>query len=644
MAGDNRYIMDYLFEEVLQRKSQVERDFLLRTSILNRFNASLCNTMLGIDNSQEIIESLERNNMFIIPLDNERNWFRYHHLFASLLQQRLALKFKNELPELHKSASQWYESYDQLVFALEHSLAAGNKEKAIDHFAHVINHLWETSQYLTILQFGGMFTHEEIVQNVGLCLNYFWILFQSGDMEQAESLIYRLKSQTTDKAVLAMVHVCINTLKITTGDIESSYTYSELAIENINEDVDYWTIFAYLSLAEAHLLRFELKESLESFRKAATSASKPQYIYFEMINRTRSSFVLWTLGDFSGAHKEGKDMLDKFNAAVADNGVGLDVLSSIVYCIVGNYMINTNQMEGGLQKSIHGYELSKKTTNALLISISTALLAEGYYLAGEYNKALILLEELDAIPYKRATIFLCILSDSLKGKVYPLTNKLDQLKQLFEKDIKADKNNAFETIINNIAKARYQIAEGKISEAIDLLQEIAEEVELAMAYGLHTEVKILQARAHSTILEQQKAMDHLLQAMLRTQSVGLIRMYINEGEEVEDLVKEIKTVKRKQSNKSLDPLELNYINAILQAFEQEKSRQKIAPEEDELSIRELDTLNLLVLGLSNQEIAAKLFISNNTVKTHVRNILFKLEAKNRNDAVLKAKEKGILPK
>ena len=129
----------------------------------------------------------------------------------------------------------------------------------------------------------------------------------------------------------------------------------------------------------------------------------------------------------------------------------------------------------------------------------------------------------------------------------------------------------------------------------------------------------------------------MLPSLLRTQSIGLIRLYIHEGEEIEDLVKEIKTHKKKQTNKSLDPLELNYIHTILQAFEKENNRQKITLDEDELSSRELDTLNLLVLGLSNQEIAAKLFISNNTVKTHVRNILFKLEAKNRNDAVLKAK-------
>ena len=172
--------------------------------------------------------------------------------------------------------------------------------------------------------------------------------------------------------------------------------------------------------------------------------------------------------------------------------------------------------------------------------------------------------------------------------------------------------------------------------------EIAEEAEPARAQGILTDLEILKAKAHFLLQEEQIAMDSLLQALLRTQSTALVRMYVNEGEEIEDLLKAIKAQKKSQSNKSLDPLEMKYMNDILQAFETEKNRQKIAPDENELSSRELDTLHLLTLGLSNQEIAAKLFISNNTVKTHVRNILFKLEAKNRNDAVLIAKEKGIV--
>jgi len=370
LKGDNRHIVDYLIEEVLQQQDPESRDFLLYTSILNHFNASLCNHMLNINNGQEIIERLESNNMFIIPLDNERNWFRYHHLFASLLQHRLKVQFMERIPELHTNASQWFENNDQLVFALEHALAAGNKRKALHHFANVIDHLWKTSQYQTILQFGGMFTHEELTNNVNLCLNYFWILFQSGYIERAESLICKLQNHTTDKTELAKVNVCINNLKVLTGDIESAYEYSELATQHINEDADYWNVLAFMSLGEAHLLRFELTKSYQSFDQAAARASASQLIYFEMINRTRSSFVLSILGDFSGAYKASKNLLDEFNAAGANNSFGIDLLSSILYCNVGNFLININQIEEGLQKSVRGYDLSKKTNNTLFIDKS----------------------------------------------------------------------------------------------------------------------------------------------------------------------------------------------------------------------------------------------------------------------------------
>ena len=641
LKGDNRYIVDYLIEEVLQQQAPELREFLLCTSILNQFNASLCNYMLSINNGQEIIEHFERNNMFIIPLDNERNWFRYHHLFASLLQHRLKVQLKDRIPELHTNASQWFENNDQLVFALEHALAAGNKHKALNHFANVIDHLWKTSQYQTILQFGRKFTHEELINNVNLCLNYFWILFQSGYIEQAASLIYMLQNQTTDKAELAMVYVCINNLKVLTGDIESTFKYSELELQHINEDADYWNILAFLSLGEAHRHRFELTKSYQLFDKAAARAAASQLIYFEMVNRIRSSFVLWTMGDFSGAYKESKDLLDKLNAAGANNSFSIDLLSSMLQCKVGNFLVHINQIEEGLQKSVRGYELSKKTTNQLFLTSCTYLLAEAYYLAGEYNKAINIIEELDAIPYKQVAKYLCDLVDSLKCKLYLLTGQPDKLKPLFEKDIEADKNHAFEYILHSISRARYQIEQGKPLGALDMLLEVSEEIKAEKGYGLLAEAELLQSRAYSLIQEKDKAIDYLIRALLRTQSAGLIRMYINEGAEIEILLKEIKQLVNTKSNPRLNKIDIEYINRLLRVFEKEKMVPAITSN-DTLSNRELDTLRLIAENLTNQEIADALFISITTVKTHVRNILLKLEAKNRNEAVSIAKEKGLL--
>ncbi|MGQ8337850.1 LuxR C-terminal-related transcriptional regulator [Sunxiuqinia sp. A32] len=641
LKGDDRHIVDYLIEEVLQQQSPELREFLLCTSILNQFNASLCNHVLNITNGQEIIELFEKNNMFIIPLDNERNWFRYHHLFASLLQHRLKVQLKDRIPELHASASLWFENNDQLVFALEHALAAGNKNKALNHFADVIDQLWKTSQYQTILRFGGMFTHEELIKNVNLCLNYFWILFQSGYIEQAARLIYLLQNHTTNKAELAMVHVCINNLKVLTGDIESVYTYSELELRHIKEDVDYWNILAYLSLGEIHRLRFELTKSYQSFDQAATRATTPQLIYFEMVNRIRSSFVLWTLGDFSGAYTESKDLLDKLNATGPNNSFSTDLLSSILYCKVGNFLIHINQIEEGLQKSVRGYDLSKKSTNQLFITSCTYLLAEAYYLAGDYNKAINIVEELDAIPYKQVAKYLSELADSLKCKLYLMTNKQDKLKHLFEKDIVADKNHAFEYILYTISRARYQIVEGKILDAINMLKQVAEELKAEKGYGLLSEVEILQAKAHSLIHQEDEAINYLLQAILRTQSAGLIRMYMIEGSEIETLLKQIKQLASTKADPQFNKLDVEYINRLLRVFEKGKKVPAFTSDQS-LSMRELDTLKLIAENLTNQEIAEANYVSINTVKTHVRNILLKLEAKNRTEAVSIAKEKGLL--
>ncbi|WP_167619477.1 LuxR C-terminal-related transcriptional regulator [Maribellus sediminis] len=641
LKGDNRYIVDYLIEEVLQQQSPELREFLLCTSILNQFNASLCNFMLGINNGQEIIEHFERNNMFIIPLDNERNWFRYHHLFANLLQHQLNLQLKDRIPELHANASQWFESNGQLVFALDHALAAGNKHEALNHFANVIDHLWKSSRYQTILQFGGMFTKEELIKNVNLCLNYFWILFQSGHIEQAESLIYLLKNHTTDEAELAMIYVCINNLKVLTGEIESVYTYSELELQHIKENVDYWNILAFLALGEAHRHKFELTKSYQSFDKAASRAAASQLIYFEMVNRIRSSFVLWTLGDYLGAYKESKDLLDKLNTTGSNNSFSNDLLSSILYCKVGNFLVHINQIEEGLEKSVRGYELSKKSTNQLFLTSCTYLLAEAYYLAGEYYKAINIVEELDAIPYKQVAKYLCDLADSLKCKLYLLTNNHDKLKPLFEKNIEADKRHAFEYILYTISRVRYHIEQGKILETIEMLKEVAEELKAEKGYGLLAEAEILQAKAHSLIHQQDEAIDYLLHAVLRTQSAGLIRIYINEGAEIEGLLKKVKQIVSTKSNPRFNKVDIEYINSLLRVFEKEKKVPAITST-DTLSSRELDTLKLIAENLTNQEIADALYISITTVKTHVRNILLKLEAKNRNESVVIAKEKGLL--
>jgi LuxR family transcriptional regulator, maltose regulon positive regulatory protein len=123
-TGDDRYIVDYLVEEVLQRQPDQIRSFLLQTSILDRLSGPLCNAVTGQDGGKAMLEALERGNLFVVPLDDRRRWYRYHHLFADVLHARLLDEQPNRVPDLHRRASAWYERNGERSEAIRHALAA----------------------------------------------------------------------------------------------------------------------------------------------------------------------------------------------------------------------------------------------------------------------------------------------------------------------------------------------------------------------------------------------------------------------------------------------------------------------------------------------------------------------------------------
>ena len=131
-SGSNRLVLEYLIEEVLEQQSDDLQIFLLQTSILNRLSGQLCNAVTNRKNSQEILKRLDRSNLFIIPLDNDQHWYRYHHLFADLLFQRLEHTYFEQIPKLHLQASKWYEQEGLPADAIGHAFAAQDFERAAD--------------------------------------------------------------------------------------------------------------------------------------------------------------------------------------------------------------------------------------------------------------------------------------------------------------------------------------------------------------------------------------------------------------------------------------------------------------------------------------------------------------------------------
>ncbi len=641
IAGDNRYIMDYLMEEILNIQSDEMRQFLLCTSILEKMTGSLCDSILGKDNSQLFLESLEKSNMFIIPLDNERKWFRYHHLFSDLLQQRLVIRYKKKIPELHNKASLWFENNKLPLFAIEHSIKAGNSQKAMNLIGGIIEQLWETSQYATILKFGSLFTEEDIIAHKHFCVIYSWALTVYGKLEIAENYLFKILGQTKDKNLLGKIYETLNLLKVFSGDVESAFKYSELATQNISEDDILWNSWANISHGESHLLRFELGECIQSLQRARENASKINNLYLNLVSESKTAYALRLKGRYNEAYKICKDLLEPFYADTTVERFRLGILSSILYSLIGFIQVEQNNVEEGIRNAQKGYELSQKATSISFKGYSALLYAEAYYKSGDYYKALQVIEDLESILNKKVAQWLYVLAYSLKSKLYILTGDLDKLDFLFKQKISSDKNHAFETYFYNVSIARYKLEQRRYEEVFELLQKLSAGLENDHANELLTEVELLKAKAFYRRNKQNDAIKSVLKAIRLTQNEELIRTYINEGEEIEVILKEIKKEKDTKSTELLNSINDGYLQDLLEAFLKERKTQKIISEKL-LSDRELDTLKLIAKNLSNQEVANELYISITTVKTHVRNILLKLEAKNRNEAVVKAKEKGIL--
>ena len=188
-TGDNRFIMDYLIEEVLNMQADDVKDFLLRSSVLEQISGPLCNTVLGIDNSQATIEYLDKNNMFIIPLDNKRHYYRYHHFFADLLKQRLFLEKKSEINKLHNKASLWFEQNKMYSFAIDHALEENDFKRAIKLLSDIVEKLWENGHHVAISKYGDLLPNEYIKTEPHFIVFYAWVLISKGSLVKAEELL-----------------------------------------------------------------------------------------------------------------------------------------------------------------------------------------------------------------------------------------------------------------------------------------------------------------------------------------------------------------------------------------------------------------------------------------------------------------------
>jgi LuxR family transcriptional regulator, maltose regulon positive regulatory protein len=652
LKGDNRYIMDYLMEEVLKIQTDDTKEFLLQTSILEQMCAPLCNAVLNRNDSQLILESLEKNNMFVIPLDNERKWYRYHHLFADLLKQRVQQKNQLLIYDIHIKACEWFEQNNRFDLAIEHAFEIKNYEKSIQLLGEIVESMWEKGQHSAIMKYGDNLPAELIKRNPDFCLYYAWILIAAGKiqkaepfLESAENIVEKLikndsskEANQNNKKLLGKISVAFAYLNSHKEHSQKIFDYCKTAKDNLSEDDPFWFSWAWFSYGIAWFSKGDLFESNKAFNNAFEYGKKSGNIYLISTIAIRMAENEQQLGHYKSAYKKCSDLLTLINDKGYSEIAKTEWTFAALYFIMGVSQFMWADMDRAYGNIKIAYDLCKRGRDIYLkifiLMVYSIVLKE----RGDIDELKKITDEMD-LNLKQNDIPPFLSSSYIGWKIYLFleNNQIEEANNIVSEyglDPGTKKTHANEGAYS--AYVRLLLAQSKLDEAEFLLSELFALAEDNNAIEKIIELKISYAVLFKLRRNQEKAIATLIEAMELASVENLLYYFVNEHDRIKDSIKEafkvLAATKTNISTKFVDNLKL--------AIERKEKFKKMNFGID-LSARELDTLKLIE-DLSNQEIADKLFISLNTVKTHLKNIYLKIDVDNRTKAVAKAKDLGLI--
>ncbi len=660
-TGSHRLLLDYLIEEVLYQQTESVLTFLMQTAVLDRLTGSLCDALTGQDNGQETLEMLERSNLFIVPLDNERRWYRYHHLFADLLRQRLNQTKPKKVSKLHQQASEWYEKDEFINEAIEHSFLSNDSERAANLIEGHIGNLWGRGEYTNMKRWLDRFPVDLVFTKPHLCILQAWELYTSGHhdaieryLQAAEKLlkpsnhlatdvIHTMPDQLLDlesRKIQGRAAVIRTYLATSQGNLQGIENYSRQALEYLPDQDFTWRSTTTNALGDVYSFKGEISEAHKTRLEAVEISKFAGDIYLKLITHLKLAETLRQQGELQGVI----DLCEQQLQYSKDVRLSQTVAVGWLLAIWGETLAELNYLDRALELTINGVELAERGKRDIdMLAWSYLYLVRVLFTKRDFAGAENIINKVENTTQEYdLPLWVSICKSTWQVRIWLTQEKLDAASQwVAESGLKADGEISSFTEIEYIALTRVLLVFGQYQKAARLVQRLLEVAE----NGKHTvriiEMLILQAMIFQGDSDQAQAMISLERALTLAEPRGFIRVFVDEGPPMARLLYEALT-------RGIAP---DYTRRLLAAFpidepEQAASSQTQAPNSEliePLSERELEVLQLIAEGLTNQEIAARLYLSLNTVKVHTRNIYGKLGVNNRTQAGTRAKALGILP-
>jgi LuxR family maltose regulon positive regulatory protein len=660
-AGDHRYIVDYLVEEVLLRQPEPLRDFLLQTSILDRLNGPLCDAVTGLAGGKTRLETLQRGNFFLIPLDDKRHWYRYHHLFAEVLHMHLMTEQPDRIPALHRRASEWYEQNGSTPEAIHHALAAQDFDRVADLIERALPILQQSRQEPALLIWLKALPDELFKNRPVLSVHYAGTLLQNGQLDGVESHLRnaeRWLDMPADiqerpiyvneedfqrlPAFVAMYHAAI---ALAQGDVVNATKHARKVLELARKDDDFPRGAASSLLGLASWASGDLETAYQMFSSGMTHLQRVGFISDVIGGSVTLADIRITQGRLREAmniYERGLQLATKRGAPTLRGAADMHVGMSGLY--VERNELNTAEQH--LLKSKELGELNGLPKNPYRWRVAMAQIRE---IQGGLEEALNLLNEAESLymgdfsPNVRPI-------QALKARVWIKQGELEKaIAWARERKLSIEEAPTYLREFEQITFARILLPQYQsdnigslIRDAMGYLEGLLKASEEAGRVGSVIEILILQALAHQMQEDIPAALSSLELALKLAEPEGYLRIFLDEGSNMAELVRELHT-------RGILP---NYTNKLLSAFEAERKNigEETLPSAtpasssliEPLSQRELDILRLFKTELSGPEIAQELVIALSTVRTHTKSIYSKLNVNSRRGAVKRAIELGLI--
>lgn len=631
-SGTHQYVIDYLAEEVLRRQPQIVQDFMRQTAILDRMCAPLCDAVTERGDSQAILVTLERSNLFLIALDDRLGWFRYHHLFRDFLRTRLDPR---QQTALHHKAALWYEAHGLIDKAVEHALAAGDLDEAERVIGLASGRAIQDGQLATMLDWLNSLPKGRIRANGELATYKGWALCLMGQREAAESFAtwaetsLSVDTQPAHRGELLTLRAY---LAVQRGDNANALRLAQQALATMDKTNPLQRTFQYaalLSLGHAQRGIGDTQAAIDAFHQVASSA---QAYGDELATMGALEELSWLLHQH-GRRAEAAALCYQAIDRCVNTGSGPLPMLAIAYIVLAMMCYEANDLARASQHAQQGLELCQQLMMPPITLRGKILLARLLQAAGKYPMATATIEEARQMAARLGLPRYTRLLETAAADIHLLQGHIAQATQWAETvhlSLADAPSTADET--EYLVYARLLITQERLDEANLVLANLERSAQERERYGSQISIHILQALVEQALGHQPEALDDLERALSLAAPRGYYRAFLDAGSSIAELLPLLRPVAPEMVDRLLNSLAAGCGHWA----------ERAASLLDPLSARELEVLRLVAAGLSNREAAQALFVTEETIKKHLSHIYDKLAVKNRTQAVARAKENGLL--